>query len=124
MTFNDFWHISEMPGVVIGDDMWNLIASLALRAPWEREASSPTLRAATSTFFGWYVWFRAPRSVASRRCNAQRVKSTSLLYARCPQKSIDPMHTSSCIVLIIYHLISFIMTFHDLLVISMISYDL
>lgn len=32
MTFNDFWHISEMPGVVIGDDMWNLIASLALRA--------------------------------------------------------------------------------------------
>ena len=44
MTFNDFWHISEMLGVVIGDDMWNLIASLALRAPWEREASSPTLR--------------------------------------------------------------------------------
>ena len=32
MTFNDFWHISEMLGVVIGDDMWNLIASLALRA--------------------------------------------------------------------------------------------
>ena len=76
MTFNDFWHISEMLGVVIGDDMWNLIASLALRAvapyraPWEREASSPTLRAATSTFFGWYAWFRAPRSVASRRCVA------------------------------------------------------
>ena len=49
MTFNDFWHISEMLGVVIGDDMWNLIASLALRAvapyraPWEREASSPPL---------------------------------------------------------------------------------
>ena len=55
MTFNDFWHISEMLGVVIGNDMWNLKVSLALRAvapyraPWERDASYPTLRAASGT---------------------------------------------------------------------------
>ena len=67
MTFNDFWHISEMPGVVIGDDMWNLIASLALRAvapyraPWEREASSPTLHAATGTFLGVRMFSRSAR---------------------------------------------------------------
>ena len=34
------------------------------------------------------------------------------------------MHISGCMILIIYHLLSFIMTFHDLLVIYMILYDL
>ena len=48
MTFNDFWHISEMPGVMIGNDMWNLKASLALRtvarsARYERGRALPPL---------------------------------------------------------------------------------
>ena len=39
-------------------------------------------------------------------------------------KRIYRMHISCYIIFIFYHLLSFIMTFHDLLVISMILYDL